>query len=738
MSSKYKKFKDFIRKKNQSTTNNRKKVGIIFFSTAIALFFLFAIRISYIVLVGKVGDVSLKEKTAELYKGSEIIPAKRGTIYDRNGVAIAEDATSYSAYVIFSKNYVQGKKKLYAENKDLALIAQVLNQQTGIDQASVLKVLNNAFNTDPRPYQVEISAAKNITLQQKETIEAELKRLGGKGLYFNDHPSRIYPNGQFSSHLIGYADIETKDNQERLVGKLGIEEAYNNVLKGTDGKITYQKDNYQNPLPGTVAEKKAAVDGKDIYTTIDSRLQSYLDTLLTAAYQKNKPENMTGVLMNAKTGEILAAAQQPSFNPEDKSTLGGEDFTWLNLLLQDTYEPGSTMKILTTSAAIDQGIFNENETFNSGAIKIADTTIDDWDHGKLGTLTMRQALSWSSNKGMVILEQRMQDRWQRYLEQFGFGQTTNAGILGESSGILPEDNVVSKAMSAFGQGIAVTNFQMLQAFTAVSNNGTMVKPHFIKEIVDTTTNKKVVTNTEVVGKPISENAARKVREYMRDVIESQDYGSAYGKYSVPGYNIAAKTGTAQVASQTGGYLKGENDYLYSIVLMIPAEEPEYVLYLTIKLPKEYDGTALPSVANPLLKRAMDLLDTDQLESSEVEKSNEKITIDNYQGMSAIEAANQAEKKGLEVIVLGSGEKITAQSIKAGIKVLPNEKIILKTDSDQYYMPDVSGWSKVDLIKLTSMLDLKIKLEGSGYCVSQSIEPYETITGDTLSFTLKEN
>ena len=733
------KFDKFLKKKNLTTTNNRKKVGILFFLTTIALFFLFVLRLGYIVLIGNVGDVSLKQRTTELYKGSEVIAAKRGTIYDRNGIAIAEDATSYSAYVILSDSYVQGKTKLYAEQKDFSQIAEVLHDKVGTSKSKVEKILNTAYDKKVRPYQVEISAAKDITLQQKEAIEKELKSRKSKGLYFNSHPSRIYPNGQFSSHLIGYADIAVKNNEERLVGKLGIEEAYNDVLKGTDGKITYQKDNYQNPLPGTVAEKKAAVDGKDIYTTLDSRLQTYLDSLLTEAYKKSKPENMTGVLMNAKTGEILAAAQQPSFNPEDKSTLGGKDFTWLNLLLQETYEPGSTMKILMTSAAIDQGIFNEYESYPSGQIKIADTVIDDWDHGALGTLTMRQALSWSSNKGMVMLEQRMQDRWQRYLKQFGFGQSTNAGILGESPGMLPEDNVVSHAMTSFGQGIAVTNFQMLQAFTAVSNNGTMVKPHFIKEIVDHTTNKKAITQTEVVGKPISENAARKVREYMRDVVENKDYGNAYGKYSVPGYNISAKTGTAEVASDSGGYLQGENSHLYSIVLMVPSEEPEYVLYLTVKLPKENDGTILPSVANPLLKRAMDLQDETVAAPETSEKSTEKVTVDKFTGMSSVDAANLAEKRGLDVVVIGNGEKVTAQSLKAGIKVLPNEKIILLAKGENAYMPDVSGWSKADLVKLGSILDIKVKFNGSGYCVNQSIQPYETLTDKkSITFTLKEN
>lgn len=165
------KFDKFLKQKNLTTTNNRKKVGILFFLTTIALFFLFVTRLGYIVLVGQVGGVSLEEKTAALYKGSEVITAKRGTIYDRNGVAIAEDATSYSAYVILSDTYVQGKKKLYAEPKDFSIIAEVLHNIVGTDKASVEKVLHTAYEKKVRPYQVEISAAKNITLQQKEAIE---------------------------------------------------------------------------------------------------------------------------------------------------------------------------------------------------------------------------------------------------------------------------------------------------------------------------------------------------------------------------------------------------------------------------------------------------------------------------------------------------------------------------------------------------------------------------------------
>ena len=162
---------------------------------------------------------------------------------------------------------------------------------------------------------------------------------------------------------------------------MGLEAAYDDILKGTDGKIVYQQDNYQNPLPGTVAEETPAKDGQDIYTTLDSRLQSYLETLMDATYEEYKPEDMTAMLVEAKTGEILSMAQRPTFNPETKEGLH-DNSTWMNLLVEDHYEPGSTMKLMTTAAAIDEGIFDENETFLSGSIQIGDTTIRDHDLGE--------------------------------------------------------------------------------------------------------------------------------------------------------------------------------------------------------------------------------------------------------------------------------------------------------------------------------------------------------------------
>ncbi|HCT6931512.1 TPA: penicillin-binding protein [Enterococcus faecium] len=721
----------FMEKKNLNPMNNRKKVGIILFATSIGLFFLFAVRFSYIVIGGHVAGTSLAEKTKQLYQGSEVVKAKRGTIYDRNGVALAEDASSYSIKAILSKTYTSGDKKLYVEEKNFDKIAEILHKNLSIDKKDALNILEDGAKKEL--YQVEFgSYGKNISQETKQNIEADMKKEGVAGLYFVDHQARMYPNGVFSSHFIGYA-VPDKD-ENGLVGKLGLESAYNDILSGKDGKIIYQKDNFQNPLPGTVAEEEKAVDGQDIYTTLDSRLQSYLETLMDQVNEEYQPEELTAVLMKAKTGEILAMGQRPTFNPETMEGLTGKDAIWRNFLVQDSYEPGSTMKVFTTAAAIEEGEFNENETFQSGKIQVEDATINDHDFGEKGVLTMRQALSWSSNVGMVILEQRLGGRWYNYLQKLGFGQSTHSGLDDEVNGALPTLNIVDRAMSAYGQAVGVTNFQMMKAFTSIANNGTMIQPRYISKVVDPQTGEERTTQTEVLGQPFSKETTEKVREYMRDVVESENYGSAYGVYSVPGYNVSAKTGTAQIASDTGGYQTGDTAYLYSIVEMVPSEDPDYVLYLTMKHPKTYDRMALAKIANPSMKRAMDFKETE--EDSDTETKTEKVSVADYRNLEADVAAADAQKSGLQPVVIGNGKKVQKQSTANGDQLISGEKLILYTGGDKL-MPDVTGWSKADIMKLGKILGIEVSFDGDGYCVKQELAPYEKITEDKLSFTLEE-
>ena len=726
----FKRLKRKIRKKNLTPMNNRKKVGVILFATSIGLFFLFAVRMIYVVAGGHVAGTSLKVKTEELYHGGEVVKAKRGTIFDRNGEVIAEDATSYSIYAILSESYVNGNEKLYAQEKNFDDLASILNKYLGIKEKSALKTLKSGLNSDgtSKYYQVEFgNKGKNISEVTNQYIEDAMKKDKVKGLYFTEHTDRMYPNGNFASHFIGYAQ---PDKKESLVGMMGVEAAYDDVLKGKDGKVVYQKDENQRPIPGSIAEEKKAVNGEDIYTTLDAGLQSYLETLMDKVSSEAKPTEMTAMLMQAKTGDILAMSQRPTFNPETKEGLGEED-AWRNFLVEDSYEPGSTMKVFTTSAAVNEGIFNENESYVSGKIQVADATINDWDLGKKGILTMRQALSWSSNVGMVKLEERLGDRWPEYVKRFGFGQSTYSGLPGETKGTLPTSNIVDQAMSSYGQAIGVTNFQMMRGFTAVANDGKLLQPHYIAKVSNPDTGKEIITKPEVVGEPITAETAQKVREYMRDTVESENYGSAYDQYKVPGYHISAKTGTAQIA-ENGRYLTGDTNYIYSIALMIPSEDPEYILYLTMKQPQEKQEGILGEIANPLLSRVMEFQNT-ETDSSE-EESNTKVTVEDYRNLSTSKAAADANKRGLTAVVIGDGDKVIEQSAKPGEKVMANEHLILLTNGKKE-MPDVRGWSKADILKLTNLLDIDVSFKGDGYCTKQSIAPYAEVSKKKLKITL---
>lgn len=613
-----KKLKRLIDSKNLTPAGNRRNVGIILFSTSIIIFLLFAVRFIYIIGVGKVGSESLDKKRQDLYQGSSVIKAKRGTIYDRNGQPIAEDATSYSLYAELGKDYIGlNNKKLYVQKKDHDKIAEVLHKYAGIDKELTLEQLSKEIkkNENGKYYgSTEFgSKGKNLSLETKTKIEKELEEADVPGIYFTEHPDRMYPNGKFASYIVGYAQPENSDEENsKLTGEkgMGIENAYDDILKGEDGYKYFQKDSKGNELPGSVIVDKKAVDGKDIYTTLDSNLQLRMEEVMDDVFSKSEPENMTAVLMSAKTGEILAASQRPTFDPQTKKGLYEEDDqpkpVWQNMLIQTPFEPGSTMKVFTVAAAIDSGNLNENETFESGKIQVYDTPISDWKPEGKGTLTYRQALAWSSNVGMVHLEQKMGTTWQEYLNKFGFGKTTESGLPFEEPGNIRDQNPVDTAMSAFGQAIGVTNFQMMQGFTAIANKGTMLKPQYIKKITSEDGKEEKVFGPQEVGKPIKESTADKTLDFMKDTVEDPIYGTGYGTYGIDGVSVSAKTGTAQIF-ENGQVLTGPNDYLYSVVQIAPTENPEYIMYVTLRKPKiigeQSAAELVAEVSNSMLKHA---------------------------------------------------------------------------------------------------------------------------------------
>lgn len=584
---------------------NRRKFAVVLFGTTIGVFFLFIARFSYVVLVGKVSNESLEEKTKQLYLGSSVVKAKRGTIYDRNGDPIAEDATSYSLYAVLDEEFLgmikkdeTEREKLYVQDGDKNTIAQVLEANTNLTASYVLEQLN----ADSK--QIEFGPeGKNLSLEAKKAIETSLDEKEIKGIYFTEQPYRIYPNGSLSSHLVGYVDANSDSGG--LTGQMGIELSENNNLAGTNGEITYNKDKNQRIIPTTIEEVKAAVDGKDIYTTLDINLGLKLEEVMDEVMSKYKPESITAMLVGADTGEILAASQRPSFNPETKEGLD----VWQNLLVEYPYEPGSTMKVFTVASSIELGQFDQNEYVKTGKMNLTEKdVISDWNDGQgIGTVTYRKAFAFSSNVAMVTLQQEMGQQWPEYIKRFGFTKLTGTPLkLEEPGSLTAEDNIIDMANTSYGQGVSVTPFQMVQGYTAIANEGKMLQPNYLQKIVDKDGKTEKIEPIHT-GQPISANTANQTLDLMTAVVEDED---GTGKaFAIDGYRVSAKTGTAQIYStEEGGYEK--DNYLYSAVQIAPTENPDYIMYVTLKKPvlsnNLVGGQIVAEISNPVLKLALDL------------------------------------------------------------------------------------------------------------------------------------
>ncbi|MDR0614766.1 MAG: penicillin-binding protein [Lactobacillales bacterium] len=717
---------------NLRLADNRKRVGKMLFYTTLVFFVISAYKITKITITGKIGDVSLKKQTQELYGGCRVIKAKRGLIYDRNGKPIVENVVSYSVKAILSKSFVKGDKKLYAQEKDFYKLAGILNKYCGIKKGKAIKSMEKGAENGL--YQVEFGAkGQGLTLNDRQKIQQELDKQNLLGLLFDEHASRQYPNGEFASHLIGYTKSDEKE-ENKIFGAFGLEKAYENVLAGEDGEAVYEKNLSGNIVPGTEVVKKRSANGKDVYTTLDLRLQNRLETLMDKVQNEQKPENMTAILMTAKTGEVLAISQRPSFNPDTKQGLADKKMNWKNIPFQDNYEPGSTMKVITTAIAQNEGKFHPNDTYPAGFRKIYDTEIGDWDYNdeRVGvhSKTFLQGLAASSNIGMTYLEDKIGDKlFHLYQERFGFGQFLDNGITQESYGVLPEvENPVDMTMSSYGQGISVTGMQMMRAFSAVGNGGEMLEPHVILKIVNYNTKAERKVEKEVVGYPITKETAQKTCEYLTQVVKDHEWGVGYSKslkkelYAAKGYNLSPKTGTAQVALPNGrGYI--ERRYLHSIAIIAPTEDPQFILYVTIKFPGYPDDVEMMSkITNPLLKQALDAGVTEPKEDKKI-KAIEKVKAANYKGKSPRDAENEARHDVLQPVLVGDGTIVKEQSIAEKTKIEPNTKIIFRANG-KMQMPDIIGWTKKDVNTLASMMKIAIKYSGKGDVVaSQSVGSY---------------
>ena len=744
-------------KKRKLPDQNRRQVAKNLSLLSILVFFIFLINFAVIIGTDSKFGKNLSELSHQVHQKTEIVPAKRGTIYDRNGAVIAEDATTYNVYAIIDKTYKSAKGEvLYVEESQYNQVADVFNRYLGMEKDYVVQQLSQK-----KLNQVSFGAAGNdISYSNMDAIRSELEAANIKGVDFTTSPNRSYKNGTFASQFIGQAQlVEDKEGNKTLQGTTGIEKSLDRILGGQDGVVTYEKDRNGNIVPGSDKVAVKTEDGKDVYTTISAELQTYLETRMDVFQEKVKGKYVSATLISAKTGEILATTQRPTYNADTKEGLDIKNLrTWNTILYQDQYEPGSTMKVMTLAAAIDHGTFPAyNEVYYNNELQVKDAIIKDWDinmglsEGRY--MNIAQGFAYSSNIGMTKLEQKMGNNvWMNYLTLFKFGLPTRFGMGDESFGGLPGDNYVTQAMSSFGQGISVTQTQMLRAFSAIANDGEMLEPKFISAIYDGKHETARKSQREIVGNPVPASVAQQTRNYMITVGTDPQFGTLYSSdgpiIQVAGQNVAVKSGTAQIAT-ANGYLEGENDNIYSIVVMTPAEDPDFIMYVTVQQPEvSFSPKSWQELVNPVLEDAVAL--KDELNLVTETKALDGVTKEATYKMPSAESlskelklkqtispggfADELRRNLIQPVVLGTGKNIKKMSVSAGTKLKANEQVLLLTD-DLDSVPDMYGWTKKNVDKFAEWTGIEITYKGEGSRVSKQNVKVETALKKTKKITI---
>lgn len=662
------------------------------------------------------------------------ISAKRGTIYDSNNNVLALNVSSYTVIAYLPKSTVYTKENYV---KDINATAEALSTVLNMEVDTLINLLNQD------KYQVELGpGGRGITELKKDEIIA----LNLSGIDFIENQKRYYPNGDFASYVIGYAkenEITEKDENgndittNQILGELGIEAKYNELLKGTDGYIEYQQDKYGYKMANTQVLEKPSKNGYDIYLTLDANIQRFVEAAIKESQNTYNPEWLTISVMDAKTGDILGTSSTPSFDPNIRNITNYE-----NILTSIPFEPGSTMKTYTYMCAMEKGIYDGNATFESGSFQVGKDTINDWNRTGWGNISFDKGFEYSSNVGIANLidrgltRQDLNDCFKKY----GFGSLTGIELSREQTGKLNFIYPIEVYTAGFGQGITTTPIQHLQALTMIANGGDMLKPHIVSKIVNPD-NKEVYyeRNIEKISNVISSSTANKIKDLMYITVQGTDPGTTGYPYKIEGFDVIGKTGTSEIYSNSlGGYLTGDNAYIFSYAGMYPYENPEIIIYAAMKLPTWGKSKGLYTAVVDIMKSIAKY--KNMFSEKQEENILEMIDIPSYISQNTSDVVNYLTSKGIKCIVIGNGDKIIKQSVN-NTSLMYGERIIFLTNDQEYKMPSIIGWSRNEAISLFKLLNLPYQINDYGYVIEQSISPETLITSDlsitvTLSGTLE--
>lgn len=699
---------------------NRKQIAIFMYLLCFVLFFGLLFRFTWIMVKGEVNGEDLHQNVERLYTRSSTLQARRGTIYDRNGNPVALDAASFQMIGVLTPEWSAPNRPQHVE--DPRAVARILSEHIAMGEEEIYERLSSDRN------QVEFgSAGSNLNYGTMSAIRDALAEEELTGIRFDESRSRLYPNGTFASHTIGLAQT-SEENENQLTGVMGLEQQYDDLLSGENGWRRLQRDRFGYVIPGQDIDEQEPVHGEDLHLTIDRRLQIFLESVVEDVNLAHKPKYITANLMHARTGEILATSQRPTFNA---TTRDGIDQSWQNLLTDYTFEPGSTMKVMTLAASIEEGTFRPNDYFKSGQLNIAGGLVRDVRREGWGTISHLEGLVRSSNVSFVHqVEDMGRNTWGEYLDAFGFGQQTGIGLPNEARGSNPFEWPLQKLNTSFGQGIAVTPVQMLRAFSAVTNGGRMVEPHLVKD---------AGINREDSEPVISEETAQQTLRYLKETVT--DENGTGQNYQIDGFDIAAKTGTAQIPDpDTGRYLTGRENHVFSVVGMAPADDPELILFVTVQQPQlntiTHGGQAVQQIFNPVMRRALEYYTAGNDErDSQHDKVGEMSRFIEQDTQDVMDYLSEQEHP---YSVIGTGDRVVQQLPVYESEIDASQRLLLLTNGAMT-LPDLTGWSRSELHKLRELTGISLQIEGEGFVTEQNLAAGSFIeTGTEIMVQLSSN
>ncbi|MEF3305534.1 penicillin-binding transpeptidase domain-containing protein [Paenibacillus sp. GYB003] len=678
----------------------------------------------FIVLIGKIYWVQvvnaseLLKKAQVMWERTKTIQPVRGSIVDSHNQVLAEDGPSYT--VVVNPKIIDSLKNGREVVRELsAILGKPESELTDLitkrkddgTLATWVEVRSEGWKVDAE------TADKIATALKLETPLNNQSNLYTRGVYLEESPKRYYPGGSLAAHVIGYFDKNGK-------AVMGLEAMYDDLLKGKPGQIITERDRMGYELPDAKGSYEPAEDGKTLKLTIDRNIQSYLETAMERSFNEFKPKSMTAIAMDPKTGGILGMANMPTFNPAKYWEAKPDAFR--NNAISSQFEPGSTFKLVTLAGTVEEGLFDPNETFKSGSIKIYDRTLKDHNNGAgWGTINYLEGLKRSSNVAFVKLgyEKLKPAKLEEYINKFRFGQKTGIDLPGEVKGLIRFGYPVDYATATYGQGgVSVTAIQQIAAYAAIANGGKMMQPHVVKAVLDPKTNEPIQTfEPKEVAQVVSPQTAAKVTEYLEQVV-SGEYGTGKNA-AIEGYRVAGKTGTANIVIN-GKY--ADDQWVITFAGYAPVEDPKIVVLVLADQPDLHGnyhngGLVAPVVFKEIMSQSLRYMNVKATVTQELSGVEKKVVAPDSAGKTIGEAKKQLGDMKLRYDVLGKGAKVIAQFPAAGTEISPNQRIYLLTEeSEGVELPNLEGKSLRDALAVCSFMKVDCSVSGEGYVASQTI------------------